>query len=159
SVADQHNALYKRNLRPRILATHRGARADRCRSSQCFMPRDARQAVKVIKKPTRTSRTAVALTLVETRARIETEVLPTLGEDKEFHSAFRADGDVLLRPFRHMIHKHPGYQVCRFITQQPDSGLRTYGRRPPICSDNEPARQPMLNPIQLEAHCGHGPRR
>jgi len=116
------------------------------------MKRDTRQATKVIQKPTGTDRAGVAGALVKSRASVETELLPTLREDKEIYVALRADGDVFLGPLRHVIHKHPGHQVRRLITQQADPGLRTYCRRPPISADNEPARQPMFNPVQLEGH-------
>jgi hypothetical protein len=116
------------------------------------VPRDARQAAKVIQKLAGTRRTDVPSALVKSRTRVEAELLPTLREDQEIHISFRADGDVLLRPLNHVIHKHPGDQVRRLITQQADPRLRPYGRRPPICADKEPAREPMFNPVQLEGH-------
>jgi hypothetical protein len=71
--------------------------------------RDAGQVAKVIQKPARNCPAAVPAALVESRARVETEFLPTLREDKEIHIAFRADGDVFLGPLRHVIHEHPGH--------------------------------------------------
>jgi len=82
---------------------------------------------------------AVPAALVESCTRVETELLPTLREDKETHIALRAHGDAFLTPLRHVIDKHPGYQVRRLIAQQANPRLRTHSRRTAIRTDNEPA--------------------
>src|SRR6202008_1990198 len=123
----------------------------------CFMKRETRQALKVIQKPARPRRAAAPTALVESRAGVQAELLPTLRENKEIHFAFRADGNVFLRPLRHVIHKHPGHEVRPLLMQQADPGLRTDCRRPPIRPDDEPAGEPMFNPVQLEVHRRLGP--
>ena len=47
--------------------------------------------------------------------------------------------------------------MSRLIAQQADAGLRTHSRRPPIRTDNEPARELMFNAIYVEGDYRLGP--